>query len=127
MTGEQLPLLVVGGIALLALLLGLWQLQVTRRLRREIGELRKQLVDPPVTDDSAPVNFSTSLDSAERQQLQSTPVAAPRNSADKYRFVGALADQGLDADGIAEALQMPTAEVEQLLQLAKLRQAVPAK
>jgi hypothetical protein len=38
-----------------------------------------------------------------------------------------LADQGVDAEGIAKALQMPIAEVQQLMQLAKIKQAAPAK
>jgi hypothetical protein len=122
MTGEQL-LLIVGGLALFAVLLGFWQLQVSRRLQREINDLRSQFEVKPEPEATLPISFSTSLDSAERDQLQSVQPVMPRNSAEKYRYVGSLADQGLDAKGIAEALQMPAAEVEQLLQLAKLKQA----
>jgi len=122
MAAEQLSLLLVGGLALLALLLCFWQLLTSRRLSRELAELRKQLDEKADPAAAVPISFSTSLDSAERDQLQSTQPAMPRNSAEKYRYVGALAEQGLDAKGIADALQMPTAEVEQLLQLAKLKQ-----
>ncbi len=125
MTGDVL-LLSVGGLALLALLMSCWQLQVSRRLRREIDELRRRLAETPEPQQTVPISFSTSLDSAERDQLQAAQPAMPRNSAEKYRYVGALADQGLDARGIADALQMPTAEVEQLLQLAKLKKTSPA-
>ena len=123
---EQLPLLIVAGLALFALLLALWQLQALRCLRRELNELRNQVSQPAVK--KAPVvNFSTSLDHVEREQLQAAPTSVPRNSAEKYRYVGSLAEQGLDAKGIAAALQMPTAEVEQLLRLAKLKPAGPSK
>ena len=127
MTGEQFPLLVIGGLAVLALLLGFWQLLVSRRLRREIDELRNQQEVATASETKVPISFSTSLDHAEKDQLQATQPVMPRNSAEKYRYVGSLAQQGLDAKGIAEALQMPTAEVEQLLQLAKLKQAAPAE
>lgn len=125
MTGELL-LPIVGGLALLALLLSCWQLQGSRRLRREIDELRSRLDVAPQPQQTVPISFSTSLDNAERDQLQASQPAMPRNSAEKYRYVGSLAEQGLDARGIAEALQMPTAEVEQLLQLAKLKKTSPA-
>lgn len=128
MTTEQLILLIVACLALLALLLGLWLLKLVANLRRELNALRAEAVNKPAAEPAAPtaaVNFSTSLDSAEREQLQAAALA-PRNSAEKYRYVASLADQGLDAQGIAAALQMPAAEVEQLLRLAKLKSALPA-
>jgi hypothetical protein len=127
MFAEQLPLLVVGGVALLALLIGLRQLQVARRLRSELEQLRSRLEQPEAAEAAVPISFSTNLETAEREQLRTTQPAMPRNSAEKYRYVGSLAQQGLDAKGIAEALQMPVAEVEQLMQLAKLKQAPGAK
>lgn len=127
MFGEQPALLIVGSLSLLALLLVFWQLQAMRKLRREIKVLRSQFADQAKPEPTTPVNFSTSLDEVERQQLQSAQSTPPRNSADKYRYVGSLADQGLDAKGIAEALQMSTAEVEQLLRLAKLKQTAAAE
>lgn len=127
MLSGQLSLLLVGCLALFALLLALWQLQGVRKLRREVSELRNQVVSNPTPDSKSPVNFSTSLDAVERQQLQETQATPPRNSAEKYRYIGSLSAQGLDAKGIAEALQLPIAEVEQLLRLAKLRPAASAK
>ncbi|OEU69460.1 MAG: hypothetical protein BA864_12610 [Desulfuromonadales bacterium C00003093] len=124
MVTEQLLLLIVGCLALLALLLGFRQLQVTGKLRRELNELRNLMDRRSVVAPVVKGNFSTSLDTAERQQPQ--PFSR-RNSAEKYRYVGSLAQQGLDAEGIAEALQMAPAEVEQLLQLAKLKQSFAGK
>ncbi|MEA3362570.1 MAG: hypothetical protein U9Q61_04805 [Thermodesulfobacteriota bacterium] len=120
MVTGQLPLLLVGSIALLALLIGLWQGQISRKLGRELGELRRQLVETEVMQEHKP-SFSTSLDRVEREQKT---VEVPRSSAEKYRYVAALANQGVDAKEIAAALQMAPLEVEQLLQLAQLKQRV---
>ena len=116
-----------GGLVLFALLLVFWQQLQLRRLRREVARLQAQLDGLPAAAAPTATDFSTSLDAAERQQLQTSAAPVPRNSAEKYRYVGSLAEQGLDAAGIAAALQMPTAEVEQLLQLAKLKQPAAAK
>lgn len=123
MSGDQTLLIAVAGVALLALLLSLWQLRVSRKLRQRIDELQFQPVDQAPAEEKPAVNFSTSLDAVERQQLQSAQPVVPSKTTDKYSYVGSLAEQGLDAKGIAAALQMPLAEVEQLLRLAKLKQA----
>jgi hypothetical protein len=127
MVDEQLLLSIVGCLALLALFAGFWQGLMIRKLRREVRELRMQVVEATEAETAGAANFSTSLDEIERQQLQTVASSVPRNSAEKYRYVGSLADQGVDADGIAKALQMPIAEVQQLMQLAKIKQAAPAK
>ena len=123
MTGDQTLLLIVACLALLALLVSLWQLQISRGLRRRIDALQLKLVEKQPITPNSPVNFSTSLDAVERQNLQSSQPTPPAKSVDKYSYVGSLAEQGLDAGGIAEALQMPIAEVEQLLRLAKLKRS----
>ena len=123
MVGGQLPLLLVGSVAVLALLLAFWQMGVSRRLGRELGLLRQQLEKvetPPVEPPSKP-NFSHHLDQVERQQQEIEP---PRVTSEKYQYVASLAGQGFDAEGIATALQMAPAEVEQLLKLAQLKQRV---
>ena len=118
-TGQSL-LLLVGLIAILALILGFWQLSVSRKLGCELRELRQQLV--AVGAESAPQSsFSSSLDRVEREQKV---VAVPHGSSEKYRYVASLAAQGINAEGIAAALQMAPAEVEQLLQLSRLKQQV---
>jgi len=121
MAAGQLPLLLIGSTALLALLLGFWQLRVSGRLGRELSELRQQLLKIEAKQKQNP-SFSTCLDQVEREQKV---VEIPRSSAEKYRYVASLADQGVDAKGIAAALQMAPVEVEQLLQLARLKQQVP--
>ncbi len=124
MPAVDLPTLLVGGIALLALLLVAWQLLVSRRLSNQLAALRQQLAEFDQAQSlETPVNFSTRLDSAERQQ--SGFPAGLRNSPEKYRYVAALAEQGLDAQGISAALKLAPAEVEQLLQLARLKPQKP--
>ena len=121
MAAGQLPLLLIGSIALLALLLGFWQLRVSRKLGLELRELRQQLVTE--TESEPNPSFSNHLDRVEREQKA---VEVPRSSSEKYRYIASLADQGVDAKGIATALQMAPVEVEQLLKLAQLKQQVPS-
>lgn len=122
MAAFSLPLLAVGALALAALLLAMRQLWVVRRLRLEVRRLSRELAEKnepePATD--APARFSESLSRVERKQLD-VPAAA-RSGQEKYRYIAALAEQGLDAGGIAAALQMSVAEVEQLLQLTRLKE-----
>ena len=120
MATQQLPLLLIGAIALLALLLTFWQLQRSVKQGREISRLRQELQDLELKQEPKP-SFSTNLDQIEREQKT---VGVPQSRADKYRYVASLADQGIDAQGIAAALQMAPIEVEQLLQLSQLKQQV---
>ena len=123
MATGQLPLLLIGSIALLALLIGFWQLRVSKKLGRELREVRQRLLETEAEREQK-TNFSESLERVERKQKG---VEIPRSSAEKYRYVAALANQGVDAKGIAAALQMAPVEVEQLLQLAQLKQQVPGQ
>ena len=116
-----LPLLVVATIALLALLLSLWQLLLIKGLGRDLYKVRLELAEKKIANSvDPPTSFATNLDHAEREQQKEIPT--PRSSAEKYRYVAALADQGVDAAGIATALHLAPAEVTQLLQLARLKQ-----
>jgi hypothetical protein len=120
MMSGQLSILLVGSIAFLALLLVLWQFNVSRRLGRELNDLRQELSQqsqqPEVNAD-----FSSHLDRVEREQRI---VEVPRSSSEKYQYAASLADQGVDTEGIAAALKMAPAEVEQLLKLSQLRRQV---
>ncbi len=121
--GGPLFLSLVGAVALLALVLVVWQLAMSRRLNRELGVLCQQLeaLKGVAAAAEQKVNFSQQLNRAEReQQLQIREL--PRTAAEKYQYVASLAAQGFDAAGIASALQMAPAEVEQLLKLAQLKQ-----
>ncbi|MDX2481887.1 MAG: hypothetical protein QNK24_16310 [Desulfuromusa sp.] len=117
----QLPLLLIGSIALLALLLGFWQLRVSGKLGQKLDELRQEVQEREAKQKHG-ASFSTSLDQAEKEQKT---VEVPRSSSEKYRYVASLADQGVDAKGIAAALQMAPVEVEQLLQLTRVKQQLP--
>lgn len=116
---QEFPfLLLVAGTAMLALLLAGWQLLISRKLKGEISRLEKQLQLLQATQEKK-ASFATSLNRAEREQ-PSLP-SGVRKTPEKYHYVAALADQGLDVQGIAKALKLAPAEVEQLLQLARLR------
>lgn len=128
-------LLVVAILAILAFLGTLWQLMVSHGLREELEELKRQLSEaeeeeplpPTAVAEPAPAaeakpSFASRLNQVERQQGQTKSFTA-QTYTEKYRFVASLAAQGMDARGIAEALQMAPAEVEQLMQLAKLKQS----
>ena len=117
MVTEQLYLLFIGSIALLALLIGFWQLRVSGKMARELVQLRRELMEREPKQETKP-SFSNSLDQVERQQKV---VAVPHSRSEKYRYIASLADQGIDAQGIAVALQMAPGEVEQLLKLAQLK------
>jgi len=117
MMSGQLPVFLVGSIALLALLLVLWQLKVSRRLGHEIDGLRQEVLQLSQQAEEK-LDFSSHLDRVEREQKV---VEVPRTSSEKYQYVASLADQGVDTSGIAAALKMAPAEVEQLLKLSQLR------
>ena len=117
MATGPMPLLLIGGIALLSLFLGLRQQRTSRKLGSELCQLQQQLSELKSGQEQK-LTFSNSLERVEREQLK---VDVPRSSSEKYRYVASLADQGVDAKGIAAALQMAPGEVEQLLQLTKLK------
>lgn len=117
MAVEQLSLLLVGTVALSALLLAIWQLKVARKLALELTELRQLLAAATVPKQKP--SFSNQLDQVEREQKVAPP---PRSSSEKYRYAASLANQGVDPQGIAAALQLAPAEVEQLLQLVQIKQ-----
>ncbi len=116
-----LPLLVVTAIALLALFLSLWQLRLIKGLGCDLRAVKRELAKKNVATNVEPTpSFATNLDQVEREQQKA--VSLPRNTSEKYRYVAALAEQGVDASGIATALHLAPAEVEQLLKLARLKQ-----
>lgn len=147
MATEQLILLLIGSLALLSLLLGLWLLLVSNEQRKELRRLRQllsgdgeEIVEPinssgrtsAVKPVDSPMfrevrdSFSARLNEVERERRQAPPAAhapvTPRNPAEKYSYVASLASQGMTVAQIADALQMAPAEVDQLLRLASLKQ-----
>ncbi len=120
MTGGSVLLLTSGSVGLLALLLCLRLLRTVRRLQKRVQHLEQHLAEQPLSEPQ-PASFSASLGQAERRVEATTVSLRGMSQGDKYRYVASLAQQGLDATGIAAALQMSPAEVEQLLALAQLR------
>lgn len=102
------------------------QLQTMEKSVQEITELLK---NRPLA--SATSGFSAHLSDAEKHQhlsqqelkakLQENNAAKPQGQADKYRYAVALAAQGQNVDSIAQALNMAPAEVEQVMQLSRVK------
>ena len=114
----QLPILLAGSAVLLVVLLGLWQQLTVRKLKRELAELRNRSMARDQLETPG-TSFAQSLKRVEQQHPGFAPAGQSRT--DKYRYVAALAGQGVDAKGIAAALQMSPEEVAQLLHLARLK------
>lgn len=108
----------IGLIAGCALLLSVWQWLVVSRLRKEINGLRQQLQQQN-SKEAEKKSFSQDLSQAERVVIPTQETLV--SHAERYRYVASLAGQGVDAKGIAAALQLAPAEVEQLMQLARLK------
>ncbi|MEZ4483715.1 MAG: hypothetical protein R2864_03685 [Syntrophotaleaceae bacterium] len=100
-----------------------------RRLKRQLGCCRTELrqreaaetVEPEIRKTPAP-DFSGSLQQATlKQRLLNGPDW--RQPLEKYRYASALAEQGMDASGIAAVLQFPLEEAQQLIALKRAAQA----
>lgn len=103
-----------------------------RTLRRQLAQLRTQLetlpaqpsVAAPVVSPVAPAAAAEPFAGALRQaELQGRLHlgAVHRGAPEKYRYVAALAEQGLSPAQIGQALHLAPAEVEQAVRLTRLR------
>lgn len=110
----------LGALALLALLLCLWQLRTLGRMQREIAALTLKVNENRAAT-TQEGSFSSHLVAAEKVHFRNS--AESRSGAEKYRYVAGLADQGIDAEGIAAALGMAATEVEQLIRLSQLKKS----
>ncbi len=117
----HLLLILLGYLVLAGALL--WSLL---RLRQLKTALRNCPAVPPPNPEQPPAapprpsgetgDFAESLQQAGlRQRLQSRPDW--RQPPEKYRYAAALADQGMDAEKIAEVLQFPPEAAQQLIAL----------
>lgn len=118
-----------GGIHLLLLAAGGFLLLRYRRLRGEmnlmqqhLGLMRTQmesLLQRREAETAAPADFTRQLRQVElSQRLQ--PALVHRGAPEKYRYVAALVEQGMDIGQIAQALHMAPAEAEQAARLAAI-------
>ena len=105
-------------LAVIALVVSAWQYRSGRKLAQQLEMVTQKLMEKehvvPVT-----TSFSAHLSSAEKvqDQVEDRPAA----QAEKYRYAVALADQGYTVEGIANALKMAPTEVEQVMQLARIK------
>jgi hypothetical protein len=121
MTTPDLPitllsLALLAGCAALGLLLAR-----LRRLQKSLAEYRKKLDlagSEPAGDTTGEFRSSL-LEATLKQRLEKG--ADWRRPPEKYRYAAALAEQGADAERIAELLQLPLPEVRQLIALSKVK------
>jgi len=99
-----------------------------RRLKKELTCCRAELTRKADVEESnsepqqPAVEFSDSLLQATlMQRLQNG--SERRQPPDKYRYAAALAEQGMDAKGIASVLQFPLEEAIQLIALKRAAQS----
>jgi len=106
-----------------------------RRVKKKLSQCRAELTHLTSDPDPAKIieprekprskNFTESLEQATlRQRLEKGPDW--RQTPEKYRYAAALADQGMDAAGIAMVLQFPVEAAQQLIALKRAAQIDPA-
>lgn len=95
-----------------------------RRLKKTLASSRAELTKRATVESNeskekkATADFSDSLMQASlKQRLQNAPDW--RQPPEKYRYAAALAEQGMDAEGIAAVLHFPLEEAEQLIALKR--------
>ncbi len=102
-----------------------------RRMKKNLFLCRAELTSmasasPPTEaaepqEKPRPADFTDSLLQATlKQRLQKGPDW--RQPPEKYRYAAALADQGMDAEGIAAVLQFPIEAAQQLIALKRAAQ-----
>jgi DNA-binding NarL/FixJ family response regulator len=100
--------------SLLAILLSFFLLREQKRLKQQVQQLVAAQV---VTEHSFGGRLSHAQNSLHGQMQESSS----ESGAQRYGKVAQLLRQGLTAQEIAEVLQLPETEVEQLLALARLQ------
>jgi len=116
------PIIVVGVVATGSLVLAVGLSVTVMKLKKDFRRLQKRLSEQPHAENPA-TDFSSSLSRVEQKFIG--PKETSVSHAERYRYVASLAKQGVDAAGIAAALQMAPLEVEQLMRLANLNKHNP--
>ncbi len=114
---EPLLSTVLSAVVLL-LVVSLLQLKRCRKLKQQIGQLEIQLEEA-----NRPAEcFSEDLSMAERD-FQEPEVRHEQDMPDRYRYIRAMARQGMNATQIATILKVGEEEAEQIVRLARLKSA----
>ncbi len=121
---EQTLVIIFAGTAVMSMLLALiLQRRSCRRLKQLLAQYEEQPQPAKVNE-----SFSQNLARAESQNPLPTspPVPGPHQIAeapDRYRYISAMARQGMQAAQIAAALQISEIEAAQIVRLTRLEQA----
>ena len=115
---ESLLITVLLAVVLLLLVVLNMQLKSARKLKRQVGLLELQLEEAQRPAEK----FSEDLVIAERN-FQKPQVKPDQGMPDRYRYIRAMARQGMNATQIASILQVGEEEAEQIIRLARLKSA----
>jgi hypothetical protein len=113
---ESLLIAMLSSVILLLLLLLLLQRKRLLGLKVQITQLQKEAL----REEKAHAGFVEELLVAERQ-LTAPKVAVAQEMPDRYRYVRAMARQGMNAAQIAKILQVGEEEAAQIVRLARLK------
>ena len=114
------PLLVtaLSAAMLLLLVVLILQLKSSRKLKLQVAQLEIQLKEAQ----RSPESFSEDLVIAERN-FQKPQIKNDQKMPERYRYIRAMARQGMNATQIATILQVGEEEAEQIIRLARLKSA----
>ena len=115
---ELLLVTVLSAAVVLLLVVLIMQLKSGRKLKLQIGQLEIQLEEAQRPAEK----FSEDLVIAERD-FQKAQVKPDQVMPDRYRYIRAMARQGMNATQIATILQVGEEEAAQIIRLARLKSA----
>lgn len=115
---EPLLVAVLSAVVLWLLVVLILQLRRCRKLELQVGQLEVHLEAAQRPAES----FSEDLVIAERN-FQEPKVKHDQEMPDRYRYIRAMARQGMNATQIATILQVGEEEAEQIIRLARLKSA----
>lgn len=115
-------LIIIGcaSTAVLAMLVALWgQRRQCRRLRRQLAELQEQVTcsEPEVVETRPEKPFAADLEQAALSRQEPRPHR--RETTERYRYISAMARQGMSPAQIAAALEISEVEATQIVRLVQ--------
>ena len=116
MMSDPLLITVLTGVILLLMVLLLMQRRSISNLTRQVVQFEKAVQELQ----KQPEHFGEELVLAEQNMSEPKP-AQEQEMPDRYRYVRAMARQGMNAAQIAKILQVGEEEAAQIVRLARLK------